>query len=204
MNVVYIGGKIKIISRTSLLFFLFSFIFSHKAIADAVLMKFGFGIGSDYFGLLGWNLSLSFKVVENLYVGPMGGLGIVIDEISGEPDVIDVKEGLGGGLLIEYFFTRSFSTYTSITYHPVGLRFRLREIHNNGTDIDVETEKIIDVETEKIYGTSILVGVRLYFSYNAYFINFGLLQFAPKILGIGINPEMGITLSVGFGANFMF
>jgi hypothetical protein len=197
MNVVYIGGKIKIISRTSLLFFLFSFIFSHKAIADAVLMKFGFGIGSDYFGLLGWNLSLSFKVVENLYVGPMGGLGIVIDEISGEPDVIDVKEGLGGGLLIEYFFTRSFSTYTSITYHPVGLRFRLREIHNNGTDIDVETEKI--------YGTSILVGVRPYFSYNAYFINFGLgLQFAPKILGIGINPKMGITLSVGFGANFIF
>jgi hypothetical protein len=182
MNVVYIGGKIKIISRTSLLFFLFFFLFSHKAIADAMLMKFGFGVGSDYFGLFGWNLSLSFKVVENLYVGPMGGLGIV-SEISGEPDV---KEGLGGGLLIEYFFNRSFSTYTSITYHPVGLRFRLRE-------------------TQKIYGTSILVGVRPYFSYNAYFINFGLgLQFVPKILGIGINPKMGITSSVGFGANFIF
>jgi hypothetical protein len=192
MNVVYIGGKIKIISRTSLLFFLFSFLFSHKAIADAVLMKFGFGVGSDYFGLLGWNLSLSFKVVEDLYVGPMGGLGIVRGKIGSESDV---KEGLGGGLLIEYFFNSSFSTYTSITYHPVGLRFRLREIHNNGTDIDVETEKI--------YGTSILVGVRPYFSYNAYFINFGLgLQFAPKILGI--NPKMGITLSVGFGANFIF
>jgi len=192
MNVVYIGGKIKIISRTSLLFFLFSFIFSHKAIADAVLMKFGFGVGSDYFGLFGWNLSLSFKVVEDLYVGPMGGLGIVRGKIGSESDM---KEGLGGGLLIEYFFNRSFSAYTSITHHPVGLRFRLIETHNNGTDIKIE----------KIYGTSILVGIRPYFSYNAYFINFGLgLQLAPKIFGTEINPKMGITLSVGFGANFIF
>jgi hypothetical protein len=190
-------SKIKIFGISFAIFFLSS---PFHVDADSVALKLGAGVGSDYFGLLGLNSSLGFKVGDKLYVGPMVGLGwtYVSAEVplpNGQIDTLsDSKSGIGAGVFLEYFSTEKLSVCLSIPYHLVGLKIPYEIKCEKGFAYTFCSAKQTG-ESQSTYGVNALFGINYYFS-SVFFTNAG--------FGLRITPKIGLTFSLGFGLRFLF
>lgn len=203
MAMVYRKNKIKMKSKIKIFgisFAIFFFLTSPLYVgADSVALKLGAGVGSDYFGLLGLNSSVGFKVGDKLYVGPMVGLGWIyvsakVPLPNGQIDTLsDSKSGIGAGVFLEYFSTEKLSVYLSIPYHLVGLKIPYEVKCEKGFAYTFCSAKKTG-ESQSTYGVNALFGINYYFS--VFFTNAG--------FGLRITPKIDLTLSLGLGLRFLF